>query len=291
VYNTELQAFYGNHVIQGTRPFRFWDLFTTANYPAGYTPIGYGIDSLMTALWSSGTTVWLFNNFGGDADDFTAMLPLLNLYLERGGRLIVMGKELDVYLGAELAGRLQISDWTPAVNWLNTDTARAEHPSLVDFGKINASQMTLCPEFTITESPLVKPLFRRNLTYGSLLGVMAKPDTASPFNLVIISTRPYRALGTQFRASMETVLSDFLGYNLSAPVFGLTMQRSGGFCTLRWNPVPGATGYRICKVANLSLPHNPGSIVGTSATTTWTDPSPIPAGTFRSYFVVYPTFP
>lgn len=291
VYNTELQPFYANNVIQGSRPFRFWDLFTTNNYPAGYTPIGHGIDSLLPAMWSTRTIVWLFNNFNGDAASFTAMLPMLSLYLDHGGKLIVIGKELNSYLGSDLSNRLQLSAWTPAVTWLNSDTARAEHPSLVDWGKINAAQMSNCPEFNVNATPLVLPLFRRNTTPGSLLGAMSKPDMGSPYNLAVISTRPYRALAAPFRASMETILSDFLGYSLNPPVFGVSLNRNAGQLTVRWSAVAGATGYRVCKFTDLNQPHNAAAVVAATAATSWVDPSPLPVGNQRVYYVVYPTFP
>ncbi len=288
IYEAELDPMLANNVIQGARPFRFWDLFSDNNYPAGYTPVGFGTDSLLAAMWQSPYTIWLANAFNGDEDDFVAMQPTLELYLNSGGNLLVIGKEPNLYLGTELENRLRLQSYLAPVTWVNSDTARGEHPSFRDFGRIGPS-MSLCPEFTVNNSPLVYPILRKNLTVGSYIGAAARPALNEAFNLVLISVRPYRAEPVAFRATMETVLSDLLGQTLNDPVDDLTLKRTAGAVQLQWQPIPGATGYRICRLTNLNLPHNFGSVIGETASTTYSDP--LPVGDTKRFYVVYPTFP
>ncbi|MBI5058770.1 FG-GAP repeat protein [candidate division KSB1 bacterium] len=291
VYGAEITPFYTDNVIQGTRPFRFWDLFTTGSYPPGYTPDGHGTDSLMAAIWQSRQTVWLFNNFGGDQAAFTAMLPVLNLYLDSGGNLLIMGKELSTSLGAELESRLQLTSWLTAVDWLNTDTARSEHPALLDFGKLNASQMSLCPEFTLAGSPLVQPLYHRNFNAAAVIGAAARPTPTAAYNLIMLSIRPYRVIGAQLRSAMETLLTGFWDHTLVDPVEHLTAARSGGAVEIRWSARVGATGYRVCRLSDWNDLVSSSTIIGTTGSTSFLDTAPLGSGDQRRYYLVYPILP
>ena len=289
-YNAELTAFYENHVPQGNRVFRFWDLFTAANYPAGYAPIGFGTDSLVEALWSTDTVVCMFNGFNGYELDLTEMSPYLDLYMSSGGNLLLVGKDLHDYLPPELTQRAMIESWLTPVDWASMDTARAEHPALYDFGKINGSTMSLCPEFTVTPSPLVFPLFRKSLSTSGYIGVATRETEASQLNLILLSVRPYRAEPIAFGATMDVLLSDFLGRTLAEPVNELTVYRMGSNMQLRWQAVPGAVSYQITRRADFTLPMNQASVAATVINTTWTDPTPVNAGPTRSFYTVFPVF-
>ncbi len=291
IYETETDPMYANRVIQGARPTRLWDLFVDNDYPPGYTVVGFGTDSLMEAMWQSRLTIWLANAFNGDDSDFVTVQPVIDLYLNSGGNLLVIGKEPNLYLGSALEARLGLTSYTTPVNWAAADTARAEHPGLTDFGKITGSTMSLCPELTLTPSPLVYPLFRRNLTEGAIIGAASRPAIDAPYNFVFLSLRSYRAEPVALRASMEAVLTGFLDHALADPVENLTVLREGVSVTLRWTSVAGATGYRICKLADLSAPHNAGTVAATVVAAEWSDPAPIGAGEGRLYYVVYPVFP
>ncbi len=290
-YTTEATNLYANHVLQGNRPFRFWDLFTTGSYPAGYTPVGHGTDSLLAAIWSTHTVLWAANGFNGDDADLQQMSPYLDQYLSGGGNLLLVGKDLNLYLPSELTARAMITSWLPPTDWTASDTARAEHPALTDFGKITGSTMSFCPEVRSAASPLVYPLCRKSLSTAGWIGLAARESEASPFNFILMSVRPYRAEPTAFGATMDTLLTDFLGQMQAEPVQNVTVMRVGSNLQLRWQSLPGATSYRITRRTDLSLPTNQASVVATVTGTAWTDPTPIGGVPLKGFYTVFPLFP
>jgi hypothetical protein len=290
-YNVEITNLYANHVLQGNRLFRFWDLFTTGNYPAGYAPIGHGTDSLLTAIWSTHTVLWVFNGYNGDELALAAVSPYLDQYLSSGGNLLLVGKDLHSYLPPELSQRAMIGAWLTPVDWTDADTARAEHPSLPDFGKIAGSTMSLCPEFSRFASPLVFPLYRRSFSTAGCIAEAVQESDTSRFNFVLLSVRPYRAEPTAFQAAMDTLLSDFLGRAPAERANGVTLHRQGSNLQLRWPAVSGAISYQITRRPDLSLPTNRATVVATVSGTNWLDPTSIDVAPPKAYYVVFPVFP
>ena len=235
--------------------------------------------------------LWVFNGFNGDELDLAAMSPYLDLYLSNGGNLLLVGKDLHDYLPPELEQRATINSWLTPVEWTATDTARAEHPALADFGKITGSTMSLCPEFALAETALSFPLFRKSLSTAGYIGVAARETVNSRLNFVLLSVRPYRAAPAALAATMDTLLSDFLGRTLAEPVNALTALRVGQNLRLLWQSVPGATGYWVSRISNLALPLNRATVVATVFTPAWIDPQDVSALPAQLHYVVFPIFP
>ncbi|MBL0062800.1 MAG: hypothetical protein IPP40_15280 [bacterium] len=240
-YGQSVFDLYNQHVLQGNRPFRFWDLFTTATRPAGYTPVGTGPNGLVDQIWQAGTVIWVFNGFNGDETVFQSLQPNLESYLELGGKLILIGKELNLFLSPTMRARLGVESFGTSLDWAETDSLWAEHPSLATIGKQTGVAMSLCPEFIPRDAPEVYPLYRLAGTDDSYYGVLSSDSIGHPFDALYLSMRPYRANFTNLAAAMDTLLTDFVGHTLSASVQNLSLQqlptRTTTFCAGTHFPV------------------------------------------------------
>ncbi|MCB9358128.1 MAG: FG-GAP repeat protein [Calditrichaeota bacterium] len=285
-YGTQAYNLYDQHVLQGARPFRFWDLFSTANYPPGYSPIGNGLNGLVDQIWQAGTVIWVFNGFNGDDAVFQAIQPSLESYLNLGGKLVLMGKELDLFLSPAMRSRLGIESFGPSVDWAETDSLWAEHPSLATIGKQTGQAMSLVPQFTPRDAPEVYPVYRLAGSADIYYGVLATDTAGTPFESLFLSIRPYRANFTNLAAAMDHLLDSFLGQTFESPVTGLTISSvSGTQNSLRWSALPGATGYRITRRIGEGLPTHAGTVIGTTTSTTFTDTDALPGGIVVTYGV------
>lgn len=291
VYGTQAFDLYNQHVLQGTRPFLFWDLFTTANYPVGYTPIGTGVNGLVENMWQAGTVIWVFNGFNGDAAVFQAVQPALETYLESGGKLALIGKELSTYLTPSMRARLGVESFGASPDWLDTDSLWALHPSLATIGKQTGQSMSLVPQFIPRNAPEVYPIYRLATNADAYYGVLAAQTVAEPFSSLFLSMRPYRANFTNLAMAMDTLLSDFLGQELAAPVTDLTVtyDMASQDNVLRWSAVPGAVGYRIVRRIGQNIPPHAGTVYDYTSTTQYADMSTLPANNLVTY-TVYPVW-
>ncbi len=288
-YGQSVYDLYDQHVLQGTRPFRFWDLFTTATRPAGYTPVGIGPNGLVDQIWQAGTVIWVFNGFNGDETVFQSLQPNLESYLELGGKLVLIGKELNLYLSPTMRARLGVESFGTSLDWAETDSLWAEHPSLATIGKQTGVAMSLCPEFIPRDAPDVYPLYRLAGTDDSYYGVLSSDSISHPFDALYLSMRPYRANFANLAAAMDTLLTDFVGQTLSVPVQNLTINNPGGTNNnvLRWVALPGASGYRIVRRYGNTIPAHAGTPIGTTTNTTFTDTTVQPVGT-PTIYTIYP---
>lgn len=280
---------YDDHILQGSRPFRFWDLFTTANYPPGYTPVGTGYNGLTETIWQAGTVIWVFNRFGGDEAIFQAVQPSLETYLDLGGKLVLIGKELDQFLSPTLSSRLGVESFGPSIDWAENDSLWAEHPALATIGKQAGQAMSFVPEFIPRVAPEVYPLYRLAGTPESYYGVLATDTAGHPYNTLFLSMRPYRVDYTALSSAMDILLSDFLGETLAAPVENVSIMYNAATSqnTLRWQALPGATSYRIIRRFGQDVPAHAGTVIGTTPSTQYTDATALPANVLVTY-TVYP---
>lgn len=288
-YGQSVYDLYNQQVLQGNRPFRFWDLFTTGTRPPGYTPVGTGPNGLVDQIWQAGTVIWVFNGFNGDETVFQSLQPNLESYLELGGKLILIGKELNLYLSPTMKARLGIESFGTSLDWAETDSLWAEHPSLATIGKQTGVAMSLCPEFIPRAAPEVYPLYRLAGTDDSYYGVLSSDSVGHPFDALYLSMRPYRANFTNLAAAMDTLLTDFVGHTLSVPVQNVTLNNPAGSNNnvLRWSALPGVSGYRIVRRYGSTIPAHAGTLIGTTTNTTFTDTTVQPVGT-PTIYTIYP---
>jgi len=290
-YGQSVYDMYNQHVLQGNRAFRFWDLFTTGTRPPGYTPVGTGLVGLVENIWQSGTVVWVFNGFNGDATIFQAVQPSLVSYLALGGKLVLIGKELNTYLSPDLRLRLGVASFGASADWAETDSLWAEHPSLATIGKQTGVAMSLVPEFVPRSAPEVYPLYRRAGSLSSYYGVLATDTPGVAYDALYLSLRPYRANFTTLAAAMDTLLNDFVGQTMREPVNGVTVFSPAGTnnTILRWQALPGAVSYRVVRRIGNDIPPHAGTVLTSTTATTYTDTTVLPAGTLVTY-TVYPVW-
>ncbi|MCB1060011.1 MAG: FG-GAP repeat protein [Calditrichaeota bacterium] len=288
-YGSSIYDLYTQHVLQGNRPFRFWDLFSTASYPPGYTPVGTGLTGLVEQIWQAGTVIWVFNGFGGDETIFQTVQPSLETYLASGGKLVLLGKEMDVYLSPALKSRMGIQSFGSYYEWADNDSLWAEHPSVATLGKQVGLSMSLVPEFVPRSAPEVYPLFRRAGSAGAYYGVLASETAGDPFDAMFLSMRPYRMDYASLALAMDTLLADFVGQTLDEPVQAVTLNYNSGTgaVTLRWPALPGASGYRIIRHTEQDEPDHIETVLDVTSATSYTDGSPIFSGITVSY-KIYP---
>lgn len=290
-YGQAVYDLYDQRVLQGNRAFRFWDLFATGTRPPGYTPVGTGLNGLVDQLWQAGTVIWVFNGFNGDETIFQTLQPNLESYLDLGGKLVLIGKELNLYLTPSMRARLGIESFGTSLDWAENDSLWAEHPSLATISKQTGVAMSLCPEFIPRDAPEVYPLYRMAGTDDSYYGVLSADSTSQPYDALYLSLRPYRANYPALAAAMDTLLTDFLGQTLDESVQSVTINNPPGTNNnvLRWSALPGVTGYRIVRRIGENTPPHAGTVIGTTTNTTFTDSTVQPAGVVVHYSI-YPVW-
>ncbi|MBK6911047.1 MAG: fibronectin type III domain-containing protein [bacterium] len=290
-YGQSVYDLYNQHVLQGNRSFRFWDLFTTGTRPPGYAPVGTGLNGLVDNIWQAGTVMWVFNGFNGDETIFQTVQPSLVTYLDLGGKLVLIGKELNLYLSPELRSRLGVESFGSSADWAETDSLWGEHPSLATIAKQPAVAMSLVPQFTPRAGADVYPLYRLAGSPDSYYGVMSTETAGTDWDAIYLSLRPYRANFTTLAAAMDTLLTDFLGQTLREPVYDVTLHCPTGTnnAVLRWQALPGVAGYRVVRRIGPGLPAHAGTVLTTTSATTYTDTTVLPATTLVTY-TIYPVW-
>jgi hypothetical protein len=219
-YGAELVSFYEDETLLGPgAPFEFWDLFTTDTYPNNVTPIGFDIDSLDDEIFDHPIVLWMLNAFdpdnptNHDGHKLKQFGPVLSQYLQSGGQLVIIGKEMGDWIDDEFeANYYHTVHWGFQVSVTATAELTPLYPGLGNIGREGNTNIANLEPFSIDDSGCPLLLYTYNNSPYQWMGAMSRPSLPDWYNLCFLSTRPYRADRAELRAFMDQILSGIINH-------------------------------------------------------------------------------
>jgi hypothetical protein len=210
-YAAQASAMYAAHAPWGDRPdVNFWDLFAGASgdYPPVLDSLGLkGTGAIAgDTLAHYRTMVMMMNNFTGDLELFTSMMPLIMSYLNAGGNIVLGTRFGASFIAGELATYTHLT-----FNNININIAPgglvAAVDSLVNQPTIASHTFTDLP--AIPTNPEITTLFTVAAFPTSVGGVVVEPATGGKF--AFIAGRCYRFNNTAMAANYDYILRHYMG--------------------------------------------------------------------------------
>jgi hypothetical protein len=207
-YADEIVSAYTDKAFWGDYQIDFWDNFNEP--PGGYpvtlpAPLGHG-NVPASVIGHYRNVIWVGNNFNGDLTSWVNS-PIKS-YLEVGGNVLLMTRQGDLFLDAELQDYLGIT-------WAAGSTIYdcvANYPGLTNIGRIGTQ--SLCPNFNMLLSePESRLLYLATQNYNPDrgIGIWRKPGTGGTYRpdgaqMIFLSGRPYRWNHTDLKNNVMYML-------------------------------------------------------------------------------------
>ncbi|MGH7452105.1 MAG: FlgD immunoglobulin-like domain containing protein, partial [bacterium] len=212
-YGTEMTVMYDARPFNAGRIFDTWDVISEGSgFPEDYLIVGQAPLLTFDELRPYQVIVWVGNNFNGDLDVWRASLPALKTYLDNGGRLVLITRLLSTFLEDDdflqnylHLSRLQIMPAVPIIQQLNPMLNPLVNMDALGVNNLNSGWQNVSP------NSFVEPIFYLNFDPNTIMGIRARTKANGPFNLVVISGRPYRFDPNALRTNMTTIINDWFG--------------------------------------------------------------------------------
>jgi hypothetical protein len=216
-YGAEMTAMYEARPFNAGRIFDTWDVISEGiGFPSEYLIVGQAPRLTFDELRSYQAIVWVGNNFNGDLDAWRASLPALKAYLDNGGRLVLITRLLYTFLNDDdflqnylHLSRFQVVSSLSTIQWLNPLLSPLVVMNTLGNNTLNSGLQNVTP------NDLVEPIFYLNTDPSTVMGIRARTRAHGPFNLVVISGRPYRLDANALRANMTIIINDWFGLSTS----------------------------------------------------------------------------
>jgi hypothetical protein len=195
------------------RVFDTWDVISEGlGFPEDYLLVGEAPQLTFDELRPYQAVVWVGNNFNGDLGAWRLSLPALKTYLDNGGRLVLITRLLSEFLADDdflqnylHLSRSQIVPNVQIVQWLNPLLNPLVNMESLNINSLNSGWQNVSP------NNFVEPIFYLNFDPNTIMGIRARTKANGPFNLVVISGRPYRFDPNALRTNMTIILNDWFG--------------------------------------------------------------------------------
>ncbi len=212
-YGAEMTAMYAAQPFNAGRIFDTWDVISEGlGFPEDYLLVGETPQLTFDELRPYQAVVWVGNNFNGDLDAWRASLPALKTYLDNGGRLVLITRLLaeflldDDFLQNYLhLSRSQIVPNVQIIQQLNPLLSPLVNMQSLNVNSLNSGWQNVSP------NNFVEPIFYLNFDPNTIMGVRARTKANGPFNLVVISGRPYRFDSNALRTNMAIIINNWFG--------------------------------------------------------------------------------
>ena len=214
-YSGESIGMYTDNAPVGTHPFHFWDLFTNGQsyYPPNLASVFAGSGTIpgdSLALYSS--MVMIANNYSGDLEVFTPMMPLIMSYLNAGGNILLATRYGANFITGDLLKYGLSAGDSLVFNEIGANPAggglTTEIPGLVNITTTGAG-WSLTDLLAPSTDPAVTKLFDTPDYPGSVGGIIIEPANKGKF--VFIAGRPYRFEHTAMATDFGYILTHYFG--------------------------------------------------------------------------------
>lgn len=213
-YSAESIPMYTDNGPFGNQPIHFWDLFTNGQsyYPPNIASVFIGSGAIPgDTLAHFSSMVMVMNNYSGDLNVFTSMMPLIMSYLNAGGNILLATRfGANFVTGDLLTYGLQDGN-SLEFNAIGANPSSgglvATVPGLVDITGIGGWSLSdlLAPP----TDPAVTILFNTPTNVESVGGIIIEPEGKG--KLVFIAGRPYRFEHTAMATDFDYILTHYFG--------------------------------------------------------------------------------
>ncbi len=222
-YRLEMTNMYAALPFNANQIFDTWDVISSGQgFSNDYAIIGLAPKLTPADLDRYEVVVWVGNNFNGDIDAWYESLPALKTYLNNGGKLLLITRLLYSFLDDEdfLQNYLHLSRSQVS---LSLNLIQQLTPLQRDLGMIPATGGTNSTNSGLSgvaANEFVEPIYYLNNNRNITMGIRARPGATRPYNLVVISGRPYRFELAALKTNLTTIMRDYfsLGTAVDEPV-------------------------------------------------------------------------
>ena len=211
-YQQEMTNMYAALPFNANQVFDTWDVISSGQgFSNDYAIIGQSPQLTLADLSRYEVVVWVGNNFNGDINAWYASLPALKIYLNNGGKLLLISRLLYSFLDDDdfLLNHLHLSRDQVL---LSGPVIQQLVPLRGELGPIltTANNNSLSPGlFNVVTNNFVEPIYYLNNDRATTMGIRVRPGANRPFNVVVISGRPYRLELTTLKNNLTTIIRDY----------------------------------------------------------------------------------
>ncbi len=212
-YGTEMTVMYDAQPFNAGRIFDTWDVISEGfGFPEDYLLVGQAPQLTFDELRPYQVIVWVGNNFNGDLGAWRASLPALKTYLDNGGRLVLITRLLSEFLADDdfLQNYLHLSRQQVSPTSLFIQQLSPLRNELATMNSIGNNTLNNGLQ-DIAGNEFVEPIFYLNFDPNTIMGIRARARANGPFNLAVISGRPYRLDANALRTNMTIIINDWFG--------------------------------------------------------------------------------
>jgi hypothetical protein len=212
-YQQEMASMYAALPFNANHVFDTWDVVSSGQgFTNDYAIIGQAPNLTLADFSRYEVVVWVGNNFNGDLDAWYASLPALKTYLNNGGKLLLITRLLYSFLDDDdfLLNYLHLS--RPQVQ-LSISVIQQLTPLRGELGLIRATANNNANSgfSNVAANEFVEPIYYLNNDRNTTMGIRIRPGANRPYNIVVISGRPYRFELTSLKTNLTTIIRDYFG--------------------------------------------------------------------------------
>lgn len=212
-YGAEMTAMYDAQPFNAGRIFDTWDVISEGfGFPEDYLLVGQAPQLNFDELRPYQVVVWVGNNFNGDLGAWRASLPALKSYLDNGGHLVLITRLLSGFLQDDdflqnylHLSRSQIVPNVQIIQRLNPLLNPLVNMNALSVNSLNSGWQNVSP------NNFIEPVFYLNQDPNTIMGIRVRTRANGPFNLAVISGRPYRFEPNALRTNMTIIINDWFG--------------------------------------------------------------------------------
>jgi hypothetical protein len=242
---------YRDRAITADRSFDFWDLYENwTNYPPGFEPIGKG-PLPPERLFQYSLVIWVGNDNSGtsvaDRAVVRELLPDLRVYLDDGGKLILLSRFLGSYVDDAFGRDIgRVVAWGRYEQFSDASPAWALLPGLSNLTPMTGQAVVpFCEVMTLDNSGLATPIFeyRSSPLYEPVLGILAHHPVGGTPRAAFLSLPPNYVDPTEMAATMKELIFRLTGFGSETSVGVPETPTPAGARRLSAapNPAPGRT--------------------------------------------------
>ncbi len=207
----EAVTMYENHALWGSHNVKFWDLMPHSGaYPPVLDSIKVGTNGAVPgdSLKYYSTALFAMNGYGGDDAVWNSMQPLIESYLNAGGKVLLASRYATLFIKGNLltygltGGSLEFNEVG-----VNPAGLIAVAPGLIN--QPRTSSISLTDLLAIPTDPNVTILFNATGYSNSVGGILITPASGGKFGFV--AGRTYRFNFTAEAANYDTLLARYFG--------------------------------------------------------------------------------